>query len=119
MYGFPKAIDVRNTFVGRQLVTVTFSANTVAFAFDEDVAVTAENEHAVRCSADEEFTKVEIPPNTWPVSDFVGRLVREARVLEGGTLELGFEGGAALRFIEDESGFECYHLRVGEDDYTV
>jgi hypothetical protein len=109
VYGLPDDFD-GSAFVGRELVSVSFTVNTMHLEFDDDVSITLESRFVLhRDGRREEHT---VPTKASGLMALVGHTVRLVDASPDGTLRLQFEGGGALTCLDDSKEYESYHLHL-------
>lgn len=118
MYGLPEDFDV-SIFVGRELVQVSFTTNTVHLAFGGDVAITTETSFVLRLSGWTEEARQELPVESSNLMALIGHRVRLANAATDGTLTLHFEGGGILTFVDDSKEYESYHIHTPDREIVV
>lgn len=119
MYGLPK--DFTGDFlVGRTLEAVTFTENTVHFAFDNEVSLTVESSlKHVASSADEAPDPQPVPLRHSRLMELVGNRIRSAEAVDSGTLRLLFENEQVLSVFDDSTSYESYSIRNGGQEIYV
>ena len=78
MYGLPLDFDP-SIFIGRELQQVSFTANTVQLAFDDDIAITLESSFIFQLDKAEEAVRQAPPVQISTLMSLVGRAVGAAR----------------------------------------
>jgi hypothetical protein len=111
MYGLPADFDA-SIFIGRELVQVSFTTNTVHLVFDGDIAITVESSFVLQHSPGTEAVKQAPPVESSSLMALVGRQVRSAHADTDGTLTLRFDGGGTLACLDDSKDYESYHIRL-------
>lgn len=108
MYGLPSAFDA-TFFVGRQLVQVALTENTLHLAFDGDVSVTIESGYRHRGLRGAQEAG-EMPVRSSAIMSLLGRVVRHAAGETDGTLTLTFEDDQQLVCLDDQASFESHKI---------
>jgi hypothetical protein len=121
MYAIPEDFDV-TIFVGKTLEQVSFTTNTLTFSFDDDVGIAVESEvwHAGHDDqGDRWLERSPIPVKQSKLMYLLGSSIASVAVDGRATLVLQFANGHTLRCVEDTDQYECYHLRIGDDEIHV
>jgi hypothetical protein len=113
MYRLPTDFDPA-FLIGRTLDQICFTANTITFQFDGEVAITLEGGYAhggadLRLDAPIAFVP-EPQPN---LMELIEHAVLRAEGSSDGTLTLFFDHGQQLRCF-DHAHYEAYQIRHGE-----
>ena len=119
MYKLPSGFDGA-FFVGRTLESLTFSENTVHFAFDQQVCVTVTSslQHCLPSDAEQAVVQ-HVPLAESRLMQLLGRSVAQAKGDEDGTLTLLFDGGHVLKVFDDQTGYESYSINDGKREIFV
>jgi hypothetical protein len=118
MYGLPPDFDA-SIFVGRELVQVSFTTNTIHLAFDGDIAITVESSFVLRLGNWTEPVTEAPPVHSSSLMALVGHRVRSARAATDGTLTLHFEGDGTLACLDDSKDYESYHIQAPDREIVV
>jgi hypothetical protein len=110
MHGLPEDFDGQ-FFVGKDLIAVTFSANTISFAFDDEVLVTAEAPFLYKATPSDAGEVQPVPARSSTLMCLVQHQVHRASATTDGTLELTFDDGQMLIFVDDSEHYESYHVQ--------
>ncbi len=119
MYKLPKGFD-GGFFIGRRLEFITFSENSVAFAFDKDVSVTVESslQHLYEASADSGVVQ-NVPLSESRLMQLLGKTVAAVKGDEKGTLTILFDNGQTLKVFDDQPQYESYSMNNGKHEIIV
>ena len=117
MYGLRRNTDL-SFFSGRTLVQMCFGMHDLVLNFDGSVSVTVTSR--VEIGAHDHSMQIEQFIQSAPVLlALVNRVVVTAVATEAGTLELGFDNGEVLRFVDDSHQYESYVVRSGQEVIVV
>jgi hypothetical protein len=118
MYGLPKDFDA-SIFVGHELTQICFTANTIDFAFGDDIAITLTSSFK-HSSATNDWEHTEsVPVSSSTLMRLIGKRVTSADAVKDGTLTLSFETKERLTFLDDSRDYESYSIRIGEKEIIV
>lgn len=121
MYGFPSDFDSA-VLVGRTIQLVAFSENTVHLHLSWNCLITADAGSAVVIVVPEapHLQRVEVVPILESIlMRMVGRVVTGVEVVNGCDLCLSLESGYAITIRETSRDYECYHLRIGDEEWHI
>ncbi len=119
MYGLPPEFDGA-FFVGRTIEVISFTINSVFFAFDENVSLTVESSFEHRLPTDEERGALQrAPVDSSSLMQLIGRPVVATDLDNDGTLILRFTDRHELRCFDDLPNYECYRITFGKDEIIV
>ena len=118
MYGLPSDFDP-SVFVGHKLNLLSFTENTIHFAFDGDIAITTTSSFVHVHSLHEPGRKHVVPVESSRLMSLVGKTVSRSSAEPGGTLSLHFEDGEQLSLLDDSREYESYTVRVGDKEFIV
>ena len=105
-------------FVGSILEGIYFTENTVHFAFDGYRSITLDSSYELRRSG--EVERSEVPPRDKALPGLVGHIVIQCSIKEEGRiLELEFDDGHALAFVDDSSQYESFRIGVAGREIVV
>jgi len=119
MYKLP--IDFDGEFIrGKILELVSFSENTVFFAFEEKVSITVESsiQHQLPGSV-EQVEKQSVPPLYSCLMQLVGHTATRVAGDADGTLVIEFDHGHVLRIFDDSTNYESYIMNDGHHEVIV
>lgn len=118
MYGLQLDFDA-TVFVGRELMQICFTANTVGFAFSDDLSITLVSSF-VHCNASsDEARKQAVPVLSSNLMHLIGHKVDSVSAAPDGTLALVFDNGHSLTFLDDSQEYESYSIRIGDKEIIV
>jgi hypothetical protein len=118
MHGLPADFDGQ-FFVGKDLIAVTFSANTVSFSFDGEVLVTAEAPFKYKATLADPGEVQPVPAQSSTLMRLLQHQVHRVSATTDGTLELTFDDGQMLIFVDDSGPYESYHVKNGDSETHV
>ena len=117
MYGLPSGFDP-SIFVGRELIQLSFTTNTLDILFDGDTAITLEGGFEFQRSAGDTPERQRVPVKASSLMSLLGARVQSATGTLSGALKLHFETGASLTCLDDVQ-YESYHIRSPTLNLTV
>ena len=117
MYGLPHDFDA-SVFVGRELESVCFAANSIELSFDQDVSITLQGTFRFRPSTEDDEETCAVPVERSNLMRLVGRVIDRAASAPDGTLIL-FAGEATLTCVDDSPEYESYQIRLGDREVVV
>ena len=118
MYGLPPDFDP-SIFIGRELLQVSFTANTVHLAFDADIAITLESAFEFHLDKRTEVVKQSPPVQVSSLMSLIGCQVCSASSDSDGTLILEFAGGGTFTCIDDSKQYESYHILIHGKEIVI
>ena len=120
MYGLPKDFD-GSIFVGKTVVLVSFSVNTIHITFEGDVSITLQSSFEYRDSAQQtdDVCTQQVPVKESRLMQLAGRIVERVETNTDGTLTLHISGGHLLRCFDDSPNYESYSITHGKDEIYV
>jgi hypothetical protein len=118
MYGLPQDFDA-TVFVGKELVQVSFSANTIHFSFDAHISVTLLSSFVYSSASDDARSTQAVPVQSSNLMSLIGHTVDSADAKPDGTLTLGFDNGHSLTFLDDSQNYESYWIHIGGREIIV
>lgn len=119
MYNIPDSFDP-SVFHERTLDLVSFSANSIHFVFENDLAITVEGSYIHMVPDDEaQVDDGGIPVQHSRLMRMVGKRVTSCEVQNQRTLSLSFEDGQVFRCLGDSRHYECYRIIQGEEEIVV
>ena len=116
MYGLPPDFDP-TIFVGKELIQVSFSANTVFFDFDNGLAVNLQSCLRLRHGSTTGWQLLEVSIESSDLMRLIGHSVVSSTGSSDGTLSMEFDHGATLEFLDPTPQYEAYHIHLG--DYII
>ncbi len=116
MYGLPADFD-GSVFVGREVVEVSFTVNTVHVVFEGDTSITIGSRFVLQLGEVREEQAV--PVKSSSLMALIGRSVRLVYASPDGTLRLQFEGGDALTCLDDSKMYESYQIHFSGREIIV
>lgn len=118
MYGLPKNIDL-SFLKGRRLDQICIGEHQVQFNFDERIRIYVHNSFDYT-DADGIATSVQrAPAAAVIVNKLLGKQTSQINSHEDGTLEITFNAGEKLMFYDDNTAYECYEIRHGDEIIPV
>jgi hypothetical protein len=118
MYGLSATFDA-SVFVGKELIEVCFSVNTISFSFERDVLITVMGSFIHRDKQSTSVNKQSVPVSTSSLMNLAGKKVQIAEARQDGTLTLHFENGHSLILLDDSQAYEAYIIRIGDKETIV
>lgn len=119
MYKLPSDFDGA-FFIGRTLEFITFSENSVAFAFDRRVSITVESSLQHQFGSDaEQGIRQSVPLTESRLMQLLGCSVVQAKGDENGTLTIMFDNGHVLKVFDDQTCYESYAINDGKHENFV
>jgi uncharacterized protein DUF6188 len=118
MNGLPTNFD-STIFLGKELIQISFSANTAHFSFSDDVRITILSTLIYRLTKSDPDRSESIPVTSSAVMGLLGQVVSSAVATSDGTLLLTFTNGGSLKCIDDSEEYESYHLQLGSREVIV
>jgi hypothetical protein len=118
MHGLPGEFD-GSAFVGAELVSVSFSVNTVRLLFEPDAEITIMASFIVQAGADLEPVRDAPPVASSSVMALVGAKVCSASGTADGTLALHFDSGGSVVCVDDSRDYESYTFRINGGEFVV
>jgi hypothetical protein len=113
MYGLPEDFDA-SVFLGRELIQICFSANTIDFAFSGDILVTLESSFIYSNSPTDEGHRQTIPVSSSNLMGLIGATVDSVTSQRDGTLFMSFNNEHRLTFLDDSTSYESYCIHIGD-----
>jgi hypothetical protein len=127
MYGLPKDFDV-SVFVGKVLDSVSFSANTVSFAFGDadayappprlSITVQFSLQHQLPSESDQS-NRQSVPLSESKLMQLPGHSVVRANIEDDGTLVVAFDNEHVLTVFHDQSIYDSYEIDWGDRETIV
>ncbi len=119
MYGVPKDFD-SSRLIGCVLDVVSFSVNTVHFAFSDDVSITVEScfRHSSAVLPNDPVV-VHVPVSESNLMQLLGAKIEAVNLTTEGSLILLFDNGHCLDLIDDSTSYEAYRIRIGAEEIVV
>jgi len=118
MYGLPQDFDT-SVFVGKSLQLVSFTANTIHLAFDDEVSITVESSFAHDLGQTGPPTVETVPVRESRLMQLVERTVVRAEARDRGTLVLYFDNGQTFFCFDDLPQYESYSITLGDRQIIV
>jgi len=118
MYGLPATFDA-SEFIGKELLQICFTANTINLSFEDDIAITILGSFVYQTSANTRAEKQILPVASSSLMCLAGKLVRLAEAQRDGTLTLCFDNNHILTILDDSKAYESYSIRVGGREIIV
>jgi hypothetical protein len=120
MYGLPAGFDPTASFVGKTLVSVCFSVNTVSLRFEPDVTLTILSSFSHDVAGRGQGAE----PSTIPVAHsqlmvLAGREVVSCEAPDPKTLVLRFDNGDSLYCYDDSTDYESLRITMPGRDIVV
>lgn len=118
MHGLHADLDL-SVFCGATLDLITFTSNTIHFAFDKPASVTIQSSYKYYANQTSAFEQNKVPPRESRLMQLVGQSVHAASPVGRGTLLLEFESGQRLEIFDDYEQYESYLLTIGDREVFV
>jgi hypothetical protein len=118
MYGLPRDFDA-TVFVGRELITISFSANTIHLAFSDNISITLTSSFVYCDASSDACLNQTIPVRSSNLMHLIGQTVDTATATPDGTLALVFDNGNSLTCLDDLQNYESYSICIGDREIFV
>ena len=118
MYGLQEDFDT-TVFVGRELIQICFSANTINFAFSDDISITLASSFVYSNASNDVSRKQAVPVSSSSLMHLIGHRIDAATASSDGTLGLVFDDGHNLALLDDSKDYESYSIRIGDKEIIV
>jgi hypothetical protein len=118
MHGLPHDFDA-SIFVGHELIQVSFTINTTHIVFDGTISVTL-----LSSAASGEVPNIAVDGGrtsaaSLDVIRLIGKQVASATAESEGTLNIIFQGGTVVTFLDDSRQYESYSIQIGDKEIIV
>ena len=118
MYGLPDDFDA-TIFVGCTLELISFTANTIHFAFDKQTSITVSGSYALKRGVHHGIERGTAPASSSQLMVLIEKQILSGQADKEGTLTLHFTDGFQLEIFDDSKDFESYSMTVGESTTYV
>ncbi len=118
MYGLPKDLDL-SVFINKEIEEITFTVNTIVFCFGIGLSITTESIVEFFYLKDGSCCCVEPPVESSNLMMLLGKKIVNAIANPNGKLELAFDDGMKLGFLDDSSQYESYRINIDGKEIVV
>ena len=112
MHGIPNDFEEK-PLIGLTLEQLSITANTLSFSFGNDVLVTVEGKIEYQASAKGKIKVLDIIAAPALVASLISHQIVDASIDDDRKkLNLKFENGAILRFVDEGINFESFSIQI-------